>query len=272
MAARKKKTAKKKPGKSVVSYKEKLAALAQQESDRKISIGGGSATIKLAKGGFKFQGEDLGKTMDVVVVDFVRSRGWYDRPFNEDDPSPPACFALSADGIGMEAHETSPVPQGELCEECWADEWGSAPNESAKACREHYLLGLISADQVGDPDADVAYMRVPPTSLAAWDSYAVKRSKVLNLPALAFITTISFDDDSEFQKLLFDEAGRVEENDLGALFDIRETVHEVLMTAPDVSNYEPPTKKKSKKKTKKKVSKKKTKKKVAKKKKKSRFA
>ena len=87
------------------------------------------------------------------------------------------------------------------CEDCWADEWGSAENETAKACRNSYFLACISADEMTEPEPDIAYISVPPSSLAAWDSYMVKRNKVLNLPALAFLTEVSFDDEVDYQKL-----------------------------------------------------------------------
>jgi len=273
MAARKKKVAKKKtPGKAVVSWKDKLAALAEQESDRQTTIGGGGAQIKLSKGQFKFQGEDLGEAMEIVVVDFVKQKNWYDRPFDEDNPSPPACFAISPDGKNMIPNDSSPEAQADECADCWANEFETDSRGKGKACKDTYLLACIAANQMGDAEPDLAYLKVPPTSLKSWDSFMVKRNQVLNLPALAFIIEVTFDEEVDYQKIFFEEIGRVPDKAYETLFELRDVAHEVLMTPPDVTGYEPPSakKKKSKKKATKKKSKKKTAKKKAKK--KSRFS
>lgn len=244
--SKKKSVAKTSSSKAVVSWKDRLSQLAAQESDRQTVIGGGSNAIKLSKGSFKYQGEDLGESLQVVVVDFVKHKNWYDRPFDEDNPSPPACFALSADGKNMIPHATAPEPQAETCAECWANEFESDNRGKGKACRDSYLLCCISADQLGEDEPEVAYLRVPPTSLAAWDSFMVKRNKVLNLPALAFVVEVTFDDTVDYQKILFEEVGRTGEGHWEALFQLHDTAHELMLTPPDVSNYEPPTSKKKK--------------------------
>src|SRR5690606_37754523 len=81
-------------GTSLVSYREKLAALAAQEAERAVAIAGGANTIRLRKGKFLFRGEDLGEELDFVCVDFVKTRHYFDEPFDEDNPAPPVCFSL----------------------------------------------------------------------------------------------------------------------------------------------------------------------------------
>lgn len=238
-------------GTALVSYREQLAALAEQESDRALSIGGGTNSIRLSKGKFRYRGEDLGETLDFVCVDFVKCRNYFDEEYDEDNPTPPACFALSPSGKNMVPHGTSPKKQGDDCDGCWANEFETDRRGRGKACRESYLLGTVHPDELEalaeGGDVEVAYLRVPPTSLAAWDSFMVKRNKVFKLPALAFIVQASFDEDVDYQKLEFEELGRVGEDYLPALIELRETVHEVLMTPPDVSNYGKKKKKTSKK-------------------------
>lgn len=237
-----------------VTWQDKLAALAAQESDRVTAIGG-SASIKLAKGKFKFQGTDLGETLSFVCVDFVKVRNWFDRPYDEDDPGVPACFSISVDGKNMAPDPTGPkIQSDDLCRNCWADEFGSDARERAKACREQYLLATVHADSLKKDSLDmedVAFMRVPPTSLKAWDAFMIKRNKVFKLPALSFIVEASFDEDVDYQKLEFAELGRVEDKDtIEKLFELRELVHPILMTPPDVSNFKEKGSKKAKKKKK----------------------
>lgn len=271
--AKKKVSKKKKPGKAVArrassevgatgTWKDRLAEMAKQESERRTSIGGGGNQIRVEKdGSFKFQGEEIGDEeggLSVIVVAFVRRKNWYDRPFDRDNPSPPACFAISPDGIGMVPHDTSPVPQADSCDECWADEFGSDNRGRGKACRDAYLLACVTPDDLQNEDAPtIALLSVPPTSLAAWDSYMVKRNKVLGLPSLAFLTYVTTELDGDTMKLIFDEEEQTPEEFFEQLFDLRDTAMEILMEPPDVSQYEPPGKKKAKKKSKKKVAKKK---------------
>lgn len=276
--ARKKKVSKKKTskskavakpstGKEVVSWKDRLAQLAEKEADRQTVIGGGSQGIRLSKGSFKFQGEDLGDSIEIVVIASAKHKNYFDRPFDEDNPSPPACFAISSDGKGMAPHETSPVPQDDVCAECWANEFESDNRGKGKACRDSYLLACVAANELENLDeideSSIAYLRVPPTSLAAWDGYMVKRNKVLHLPAAAFITQVTFDEEVDYQKILFDEVGRTPEEAFPVLLDqLAPLAEEILLTPPDVTNYEPPEAKgsKKKKKVKKKSKKKATKK------------
>jgi hypothetical protein len=173
----------------------------------------------------------------------------------------------------MVPHETSPVPQEDACVDCWANEFESDNRGKGKACRDSYLLACVASnelDAIEEIDEDsIAFLRVPPTSLSTYDGYMVRRNKVLHLPAMAFITQVTFDDEVDYQKIFFDETGRTPDEAFEKLMELREVATEVLLTPPDVSNYAPPEAKKSKKKTKKKA-----KKKVAKKKrstKKSRF-
>lgn len=256
---------KKTTSKAMVSWQEKLMAKAEQEKARKTTVGSGGDSIKLSKGKFKFKGEDLGDTLPVVILDFVKTKNYFDRPYDEENPSPPVCFSLSADGNNMSPHETAPEPQESSCADCWANEFESDARGKGKACRDSYLVALVHADDRDQADPQVAYLRVPPTSLSAFDSYLRKRVEVLGLPAVAFITEIWFDDSVDYQKLLFQEVGRTEEEYYPNLLPLMENQLPILMNPPDVSGYDKAT---TKKKTKKKVAKKK----VAKKKSRSRFA
>src|SRR5690606_96672 len=105
----------------------------------------------------------------------------------------------------------------DACRDCWANEFETDGRGRGKACREQYLLAIVHPDSLEKDELnieDVSLLRVPPTSLAAWDSAMVKRNKVFNLPALAFKMRATFDEDVDYQKLEFEEIGRCDEEEI----------------------------------------------------------
>ena len=55
---------------------------------------GSGNTVTLTRGGqFRFQGSDLGESMDVVIAAHVFTNKWFDRDYDADNPTPAACFA-----------------------------------------------------------------------------------------------------------------------------------------------------------------------------------
>lgn len=242
MATRKKTASKKtSTSKEVVSWKEQLAkhAAAQQE---KLPVSGSGNTISGRNGVFRYQGEELGDTIRVVVLDYAYHNNYYDRPYDPDNISAQACFAISTMPLSMVPHETAPVPQAESCKTCWANEFGTDNRGRGKACRQGIVMALISEDQLGAEEAEIALLSLPPKSVANWGSFMRPRSKVLGLPSYAFIVDISFDEDSDYIMYRFTEAGRVPEDKLGQMVAVFETAHHMVMEAPDVSGYEEPKK------------------------------
>lgn len=232
-----KQVAKKKAGGALANWKEELRGAAKEESDR--TPAGSGNKISLRKNGqFRHQGADIGEEIVVVVLDHVFTKTWYDRDFDEDNPSPPACYAVSATGKDMAPVDTSPIKQNEICENCWANEWKSDKRGRAKACKDRHVLAVAFVDDLDEDKFDVAFVTVPVTSGAAWRKY-VKSLTNSEMPSWAVKTRMTMDPDAENQTLVFSLEGEVEEQFLTACRDGHRAARATLMEKPDFTGFKP---------------------------------
>src|SRR5690606_4328302 len=109
-----------------------------------------------------------------VIVDFLTENKYYDRPYNKNSPTPPACFAIGANLDSMAPHEKSPVPQSDVCKGCPQNEWGSDPQGGrGKACKNARLIAIKPIDEEGNiaEDAPIWKYAIPPASIKFFDKY-----------------------------------------------------------------------------------------------------
>jgi hypothetical protein len=136
-----------------------------------------------------------------VVMDSIFENALYDGDFDSDNPQPPVCFALGVVEADLAPHELSeepqvgkgsPNPESTCCADCPNNEWGSADTGRGRACKNGRRIGIIAGDSVetGVLTAGVHYLKVPPTSLAAWDQYVKQMADTLHRPPFALVTSI----------------------------------------------------------------------------------
>ncbi len=251
------------------NWKEQLREDASEESER-TPMGTGNRITLRRNGQFNFQGVDIGESIDVVVVDHVAAKLYFDTEYDEDNPGPPACFALKPNVKNIAPHDDSPDVQAQTCEDCWANEWASGRGRG-KACSDKNRAALLHAD---DLEGDLILLEVPVTSGAAFNKYITGLTKAAELPSYAVVTRLEMDEHADYQKLIFDLIEEVPEKLLGAVMGKRELAREMLLEPYDTTGYESGGGKKKKKKKKKATSKKKRKttKKTARKKRRSRMS
>ena len=249
--ARKKKVSKKKTGKSVAvrkstlpaNWRDQLREDAAEESER-TPVGSGNRVTLKRSGQFSFQGADLGDSIDVVIVDHVVAKLYFDTDYDEDNPTPPACFALKPNAANIAPHPDAPDQQAEVCADCWAKEWASGRGRG-KACSDKNRLACMHVD---DLEGDLFFIEVPVTSGAAFNKYIKGLTKAAELPCYAVITRLEMDEHADYQKLVFTLIEEVPENLLAGPFGKRKEAREVLMEPYDVSGYEKENGKRAKKK------------------------
>ena len=260
--ARKKKKSKKKVSRSKAvgkvksglpaNWKEQLREDAAEESERTPAGSGNKITLR-KNGQFSFQGADLGDSIDVVLVDHVALKTYYDTDYDEDNPTPPACFALKPSAKNIAPHPDSPDVQAETCSECWANEWASG-RRRGKACADKNRCALLHVD---DLTGDLAMLEVPVTSGAAFNMYIKGLNEAADMPSYSVVTRLTMDEHADYQKLIFEMVEQLPPDLLGEVMSKRKQSREMLMTPYDVTGYEE-TKGKKKKAKKKKAKKKKT--------------
>ena len=129
MARKKKKVSKKKPGKSVAvkkstlpaNWRDQLREDAAEESER-TPIGSGNRISLKRNGQFAFQGADIGDSVDLVIVDHCVAKTYYEEDYDEDNITPPTCFALKLTDKNIAPHPDIKQPEAEVCADCWANE------------------------------------------------------------------------------------------------------------------------------------------------------
>jgi hypothetical protein len=226
-------------------FENKFEKLAQEQYDRE--PGGSSNWIGLKNSEFSFQGETT-DVLNVIILADVYEHAFYDSPWNPDDPMPPACFSLAEEEENLEPNGDGPDIQHEgLCSDCWANEWGSSDNGRGKQCknsRRIAVLGVLTDDD-GNIESiatdEVAFIRVAPTSLKNYSGYIKRSNKVTRRPSYAYVTELSFDLDAEYETLVFNLVGKV--NDPQQLAEIEELIEgatEQLLEPFDVSKYKTP--------------------------------
>jgi len=245
-AAKKKTTKKKSASKAMVSmaeFEQQMMEQANLDSARTGS-GGGANFISIRGGSFTYQEADLGEEIEVVVLDFVNVKDYYDSPWDQDNPSSPACWSVSYDKPSeMVPSEYSPVVQAEACAGCWANEFGSADRGKGKACRDGRRMAVISKDQLDDAveDIEIALLKAGPSSCPNFDKYIKGLAKVAKRPCYGVVTTAFFDDNMDYEVLKFRSNEKVESPEhMQKIMELREQVSELLTQEHDPANYVSP--------------------------------
>lgn len=211
-----------------------LAARAENLADR-INMGQDNKIQIKANKKFISPNGDEGTELNVVVLDFISYNAWYDRAYDPDTPSPPACFALNANPKLLEPHETSPLKQAEVCQACPQNQWGSGTGKS-KACQNRRLLAVVAANK---PDADILLLSISPANIKFWDKYVQTLFIKHRLDTANVITKVTLDDDKEFNSPRFSIASVLEQEELSQFGSRLEEAAQMLMTPPSVEGFEP---------------------------------
>lgn len=227
---------KKAGGREVAAWEEELKRKAAEESDR-TPVGAGNQISVRKNGEFRHQGADVGNEIQVIVVDHVFMNQYFDSPFDEDNPSPPACYAVSAKDKNMAPVDGSPVKQSPGCDGCWANEWKSDDRGRGKACGNKKRLAVVFADDV---EGELSFLTVAVTSAPNFNKYVKKLNDASGLPVSAVVTKVGFDDSEDYQKLTFVTEDRLDRETYNAIQARVPEARAALMAPPDFSGYSPP--------------------------------
>lgn len=221
----------------VAAWEQAMANHAKEDAERIGSGEGGSLSIRNSR--FKYMGEDLGgDSINLIVLDFVHARRYYEGEFDEDDVTPPSCAATNLDGKNMVPFDNVPNKQSDECNSCWANQWGSDERRArAKACKSGRRLICIPAgeDYMEDPDPDLVRLRLPVKSARPWDDYIAKLTATTGYPCFGVITEVSFDRTVDYPKLKFKAVGQVDPSYGKVVLAARERARQQLLAAPDFS-------------------------------------
>jgi len=245
MTGPRKKAPAKKTGTKIANWEDRLAERAAKVDATEQGQGGNFISTK--GGDFSYKSDVLPQPLPVVIVDYAFVNTYYDGVFDENNPRPPACFAIARADVGVEdilaPHPDAPDPQSEFCKDCDMNAWGTDMKGVGKACKNQRRLALLPADDLESVDegTELAYMSVPPGSLKFFSGYVKRISKVLKRPPEGVITDLSTEPLSGGHSIQFnlnDDMPSVPDDKMGIIFELQDLCQEELLSPPDFSERE----------------------------------
>jgi hypothetical protein len=202
------------------------------DMNKKMAGGAGAAGKRISIRGGKFRmlvdGEQVSvsksDTMNMVILNAADvSRTYYEGSFDPENPSAPKCWSLDTRAPASEVPEDARMAA--RCADCPMNVKGSGQGES-RACRFSQRLA-VSLE--GDLD-EVYQLQLPATSLfgeakgnnMGLQAY-IKFLSAHNTPAIAVMTEMRFDEDSNTPKLYFRPVRGLEEDELRVALEGRDS-------------------------------------------------
>lgn len=156
-----------------------------------------------------------GDTLDVVIVGANTgvAKNYYAKAYDASaEATGPDCS--SVDGIRPLAD--APAPQSDTCAGCPMNVWGSKitpQGQKIKACSDSKRLAIVSAD---DPSGSVYQLLVTASVLKDFNAYLTQLAR-RGLSVEMVRTTLSFDPNASYPKLMFNLGGYLDEEGLTAV-------------------------------------------------------
>lgn len=186
---------------ALAKYDARFAELAKRAKQAVSNVASGGNFISLKGGVMSWQGAVIQESkIRCIVIDAIAENQFYEGSFDPENFTAPTCFAFGRDDKGdnidpdtMAPHADAVEPQHESCSGCPQNQWGSADVGRGKACKEVQRLALITEAEMDNiEDAEIAFLKVPVTSVKTWAGYVRDLANTYNgMPPLAFVTEIA---------------------------------------------------------------------------------
>lgn len=202
-------------GKELASWQQAIKDDAKKVAQNE---GTDSSAITIQHGRMMYREQPVpDNELDVIVIASSTERCYYDKPYDPDKISSPACFAQSLETRDLVPHENVPDPQHTTCDGCPKAEFGSAKVGKGPACKTYRKLMFIPAGTAAEdvPKAELAYMKVSPTSVKNWAKYAQQLVASAGIPPWAAKTKLKVVPDKKtIHQVTFQGLGPLEDQDL----------------------------------------------------------
>lgn len=221
-----------------------LAEYAKDDAARLPSSSGSKLSVRGKR--FSYQGATLDAPLKVIILDYAFENAFYTSGYDPEDVQPPACFAVAKQKDDLAPPEDVPDAQADACKGCKQNEWNSSPKGGrGKACSNGVKLAILSADtDKVDADfvesAEIAYLRLAPTSVKHFTGYKKKVVEGMNVPFFSVVTALDLDEDEDYPVVLFQFDNDIDNKEtLTALIKKREEAQADLVAGFDTSSYDP---------------------------------
>lgn len=232
------KAAAKTTGTSMAKWEDRMKLAAGKAKSAMASALGGGNFFSIKSGVLSYKKAEIkDNKIDGVIVSEMFENTYYAGDFDPDNPSSPTCFAFGGENEAQDTlvpHPASPKLQHPTCSGCPQNAYGTSDRGKGKACKNGVRLVFIAEGDVKTADlvkkAEVAFFRVPVTSVRNYAKYATDIESTLDRTPLGVVTTVSVKPDPKVQVVMnFAMKRRIEDGDvIGALFDKAEAEQEPM--------------------------------------------
>ena len=146
--------------------------------------------IAITIAGFQDPNGIIGPELEIIVVDYTLVHSYFDQEYDADNIVPPVCYANNRIFQELSPIKESPDPQADNCAICPMNQFKSAPNKRAKACRNSRLLAVLPPGDIST--APMWTFSVSPTSTSRWDGH-VKELMQHNLTPMFAVVKMTFE-------------------------------------------------------------------------------
>jgi hypothetical protein len=218
---------KKAKGGALAPWQQEAAAEARadaakfQQGAQRISFQGGVVTIDK---------NEIGREVEVGIIDAVFGKAYYVGAFDPDKPQTPVCYAFHPDDQSqMVPHEASPEKQNDKCLGCKHNAFGTADLGKGKRCKDEVRIMCFTQDQSDSiTEAEVRMATIPPGSLRNWGNY-VKKLRDMGLSFRMVLTKITLVPFKGAYKLEFAATANLEEKQYKMIQARRESARDEMM-------------------------------------------
>lgn len=195
---------------ALATYDEKFAAYAKKRQQEEPAAAG--QFFSLRGGQLTFNDAVVeGNQMAVIVLDAVHENCFYKSKFNPEVITAPDCYAFGRKEDELVPHPEAPDKQNPTCAGCRHNVFGSGEGRG-KACSNRRRLAMISAgtfdkklgefrifENPKDFESDIAFLKLPVTSVKGFKSFVRKITDVMNRPEWGVFTKVSVESDPRSQ-------------------------------------------------------------------------
>jgi hypothetical protein len=185
---------------------------------------------------FRFPDGTKSTSFKGIIVGFVSHNAYYEGAFDRDNMVPPNCFAIGVvknDDLERSANSPDPQPEdgGDECKGCWANQWKSAAVGNGKACKNSIKLAILCED------GELRPMGLSSTALKPFGSYVSEIVQAFGVPPYGVMTEFSFDA-SDYSSVRCGNPLRLNDDQLAHALMLKPEAMAMLLTEPDVSEFD----------------------------------
>lgn len=185
---------------------------------------------------FKMPNGEEADSVAAIVVDFISMNAYYNKPYVKGEITAPDCFAIGLEPTMLVPSPNSPDIQAETCAACWANQFKSHQNGKGKACNNNKLLALLPPD--ADVDTPFNIMKVPTTSVKAFDGYVGSIARAYQRPVRAVITEFTSDEKVDWENVRFGNPEPCTKEQLALAHSRKGEAMQRLTIEPDVASLQ----------------------------------